>query len=70
MVTLTVMKASPAPTTPWLDIDEMAAWRNYVDCVGALDQALEADLVQFGLTMGDYEVLVRLSEAQDHRMRM
>ena len=25
---------------------------------------------RFGLTMGDYEVLVRLSEADDHRMRM
>jgi DNA-binding MarR family transcriptional regulator len=48
----------------------MAAWRNYVDCIGALNQTLESDLVEFGLTMGDYEVLVRLSEANDHRMRM
>ena len=32
--------------------------------------ALERDLVPFGLTMGDYEVLVRLSEADDQRMRM
>jgi DNA-binding MarR family transcriptional regulator len=48
----------------------MAAWRNYVDCIGALEQALEADLVPFGLTMGDYEVLVFLSEADDHRLRM
>jgi DNA-binding MarR family transcriptional regulator len=54
----------------WLDQDEMAAWRNYVDSVGALNQALEADLAEFGLTTGDYEVLVRLSEAPDHRLRM
>jgi DNA-binding MarR family transcriptional regulator len=57
-------------TPRWLDADEMAAWRHHVDCVGALNQALEADLDEFGLTMGDYEVLVRLSEADDHRLRM
>ncbi|MGD9999253.1 MAG: MarR family winged helix-turn-helix transcriptional regulator [Ilumatobacteraceae bacterium] len=58
-------------TTPrWLDADEMAAWRNYVDTVGALNQALEADLQEFGLTIGDYEVLVRLSEAPERSMRM
>ena len=57
-------------TTRWLDPDEMAAWRNYVDCGGALEQALEVDLQCFGLTMGDYEVLVYLSEVADHRMRM
>jgi DNA-binding MarR family transcriptional regulator len=56
--------------TRWLDDDEMAAWRNYVDTVGALNQALEADLHEFGLTIGDYEVLVRLSDAPDHAMRM
>jgi DNA-binding MarR family transcriptional regulator len=54
----------------WLDADEMAAWRNYVDTVGALNQALEADLHDFGLTIGDYEVLVRLSDAPEHSMRM
>jgi DNA-binding MarR family transcriptional regulator len=60
----------PATAVPWLDQTEMTAWRNYLDCIGALDQALEADLVGFGLAMGDYEVLVRLSEATDRRMRM
>jgi DNA-binding MarR family transcriptional regulator len=59
-----------APAVRWLDPDEMSAWRNYVDCIGALNQVLEADLTSFGLTMGDYEVLVRLSEAPDHRLRM
>jgi DNA-binding MarR family transcriptional regulator len=63
-------KTSTATTARWLDADEMNAWRNYVDCIGALIQALEGDLTEFGLTMGDYEVLVRLSEADEHRMRM
>jgi len=31
---------------------------------------MESDLQPFGLTLGDYEVLVRLSEAEDERMRM
>lgn len=57
-------------TTQWLNADEMAAWRNHVDCIGALNQALETDLAEFGLTLGDYEVLVRLSEATEHRLRM
>ncbi|MBI5090461.1 MAG: MarR family transcriptional regulator [Actinobacteria bacterium] len=66
--------ATHSPTSTrsgrWLDADEMAAWRNYVDTVGALNQALEADLQDFGLTIGDYEVLVRLSEAPERSMRM
>jgi DNA-binding MarR family transcriptional regulator len=32
--------------------------------------ALESDLTPHGLTMGDYEVLVWLSEAEQNRMRM
>jgi DNA-binding MarR family transcriptional regulator len=54
----------------WLDDVEMAAWRGYVDTIDALDAVLELDLVEHGLTMGDYEVLVRLSEAPDHALRM
>ena len=54
----------------WLSPTEMRAWRNYIDTVGALQGALEADMQPHGLTMGDYEVLVRLSEAADHHMRM
>lgn len=63
--------ARKTDTTPrWLDTEEMAAWRNYLDSVYALQQALEDDVVPFGLTMGDYEVLVRLSERPERRQRM
>jgi DNA-binding MarR family transcriptional regulator len=48
----------------------MRAWRNYIETIGALQAAFEADMQPHGLTMGDYEVLVRLSEAADHSMRM
>ena len=57
-------------TTQWLSAAEMRAWRNFIDSVGTLTAALEADLAPFGLTMGDYEVLVRLSEADEQRLRM
>ena len=56
--------------TRWLDSVEMRAWRNYVDSVNSLQHALEADVAPFGLTMGDYEVLVRLSERPERRQRM
>lgn len=48
----------------------MAAWRAFIDTTGALNAMLELDLVEHGLTMGDYEVLVRLSDAPEHRLRM
>jgi DNA-binding MarR family transcriptional regulator len=48
----------------------MQAWRGYIDTVGPLAAALEADLAAFGLTNGDYEVLAWLSEADDEQMRM
>jgi DNA-binding MarR family transcriptional regulator len=48
----------------------MRAWRTYIETVGDLGTALEHDLAPHGLTMGDYQVLVFLSEADDRRMRM
>ena len=48
----------------------MAAWRWYAETVVLLNAALEADLAPHGLTLGDYQVLVHLSEANGGRMRM
>ncbi len=59
-----------AMTTAWLTTSEMRAWRNFIDSVSTLTAALENDLAPHDLTMGDYEVLVRLSEAEDERLRM
>ncbi|MEL6893290.1 MAG: MarR family transcriptional regulator [Actinomycetota bacterium] len=55
---------------PWLNDDEMRAWRAYVETAIDLNNALERDLSPHGLTLGDYQVLVYLSEADEHRMRM
>lgn len=54
----------------WLDDTEMNAWRSYVETQSDLNSAIEADLVPTGLTLGDYQVLVFLSEAEGRRMRM
>jgi DNA-binding MarR family transcriptional regulator len=57
--------------TRWLDADEMRAWRAFIETTYDLERALDDDLqAAFGLTLGDYEVLVWLSEADDNRLRM
>ena len=61
---------SETNSTRWLDDEEMAAWRSYAETVVDLNAALEADLSPHGLTLGDYQVLVSLSEADEHEMRM
>ena len=62
----------PAPTAAprWLDDTEMSAWRGYVELIGALNSVMDAELAPFGLSVGDYEVLVNLSEAPEQRLRM
>jgi DNA-binding MarR family transcriptional regulator len=53
-----------------LDDAEMLAWRAYTETATDLAGALEAALVAHSLTMGDYQVLVYLSEADRGSMRM
>ncbi|TVL94203.1 MarR family transcriptional regulator [Streptomyces sp. LX-29] len=56
--------------TRWLSDDEQRAWRAHLDVSRLLMHQLERDLQPFGLTNNDYEILVNLSESEDHRMRM
>lgn len=55
----------------WLSDVEQAAWRGWIDAsrrvLAATDRQLKTDA---GLTTDDYEVFVRLSEADDNRLRM
>ena len=62
--------ARASQTVRWLDPAEMAAWRTYIETVTDLDAALGADLAPTGLTTGDYQVLVYLSEMDGHAVRM
>ncbi|GGZ76719.1 MarR family winged helix-turn-helix transcriptional regulator [Streptomyces echinoruber] len=56
--------------TRWLTDQEQCAWRTHLEVNKLLTYQLEKDLQPFGLTMNDYEILVNLSESEDHRMRM
>ncbi|GHG56435.1 MarR family winged helix-turn-helix transcriptional regulator [Streptomyces griseocarneus] len=56
--------------TRWLSDEEQATWRAHLDVSRLLMHQLERDLQPFGLTNNDYEILVNLSESDDHRMRM
>jgi DNA-binding MarR family transcriptional regulator len=55
----------------WLDDEEMRAWRGLREVFGDVHAALDAELLAaHGLSEGDYAVLVCLSEAPGHQVRM
>src|ERR1700760_869611 len=54
----------------WLTAEEQEAWRAYLATSKLLFRQLDRDLNPFGLSGNDYEILVVLSEAPDHRLRM
>ena len=57
--------------TQWLSVDEQRAWRSYLEAnkvlMDALDRQLQRDA---GLPHAYYEILVRLSEAEERTLRM
>lgn len=59
------------PKTRWLDEEEQRVWRGFLDATrrlfDCLDQELQADS---GMPHTYYEILVRLSEAPGHTLRM
>ncbi len=64
------MTPKPA-TTQWLTPEEMRTWRAMVQLIVELQAEQEDALSRdHGLTEGEYGVLVHLSEADDHRLRM
>ena len=54
----------------WLTAEEQQAWRATVRLSTLLLRQLDRDLTAYGLNARDYEILVELSEAPDHRLRM
>jgi len=55
----------------WLTVDEQSAWRAYRDGTFLLLRALARELeAGTGLSLHEYEVLVRLSEAPGRTLRM
>ena len=54
----------------WLDAEQQAAWRAWLEGSALLDDALGRDLVEVGLTFSEYDILVQLSEQEDRSLRM
>jgi DNA-binding MarR family transcriptional regulator len=54
----------------WLSVDQQIHWRAFLDGVAQLNEHLDEALRPFGLDLGEYEILVRLSESPDRRLRM
>lgn len=63
--------ADPAVEPRWLDELEMRVWRGWLEATGRAGQRINDGLKDAGdVSHEDYEVLVHLSEAPDHRLRM
>ena len=57
--------------TRWLDEEEQAIWRAFLDANRLLFERLDRELqADAGMPHAYYEILVRLSEAPDRTMRM
>ncbi|MHA7132074.1 MarR family winged helix-turn-helix transcriptional regulator [Oerskovia turbata] len=64
-------RALSAQDAPWLDDEQQLSWRQYLDGTSRFIEALSRDHEEHSaLTLGEYELLVRLSEARDHTLRM
>jgi DNA-binding MarR family transcriptional regulator len=56
---------------PWLDEQQQRSWRAYLVGTTLLMDRLDRELRdQHHLSLPEYEILVRLSEADGHRLRM
>ncbi|HWU33447.1 MAG TPA: MarR family transcriptional regulator [Marmoricola sp.] len=57
--------------TRWLSEEEQQSWRAYIMGTTMLMDQLDRELQQaHGISMPEYEILVRLSESPDHSVRM
>ncbi len=63
--------AAPSPATNALADHELAAWRGMLDVHARVTQQLDAQMrAEHGISVSAYEVLMFLSNAPEHRMRM
>jgi DNA-binding MarR family transcriptional regulator len=57
--------------TPWLTTEQQRIWRSFLSGSIVLNERLDRDLrTAHGLSMPEYEILVRLSEAPNRSIRM
>lgn len=58
------------PVHGWLNESQQHVWRSYLLARTRIDEYLDEALRSFGLSLAEYELLVRLSESPDHTIRM
>jgi DNA-binding MarR family transcriptional regulator len=57
--------------TRWLTKEQQVHWRSWITASTVLHEQLSRELQEsHGLTITDYEILVRLSESENHSIRM
>ena len=57
--------------TRWLDEEQQRSWRAFLEAVQVLQRGIDAQLQdEAGMPHAYYELLVRLSEAPERRLRM
>lgn len=54
----------------WLSPEQQSVWRSWLLAVARIEDYLDRDLRRFGLSLAEYEILVRLSEADGWSLRM
>lgn len=54
----------------WLSAEQQRIWRSFLNGVARINERLDAELRPFGLDIGEYEILVHLSESERHMLRM
>lgn len=54
----------------WLSAEQQRIWRSFLNGVARIHERLDAELRPFGLDIGEYEILVHLSESERHMLRM
>lgn len=54
----------------WLSAEQQQVWRAYLNGVARINERLDAELRQFDLDLGEYEILVHLSESPEQQLRM
>jgi DNA-binding MarR family transcriptional regulator len=68
---VTASPSAPTGEPRWLSEDEQSSWRSYMLGVTLLADRLDDELRErCDLSLVEYEVMVRLSEAEGHQMRM
>lgn len=53
-----------------LNAGELRAWRAFLDAHASLMRRLEAELVPYGMTLAEFDVLIQLRLSRDGRLRM